>query len=67
LEKILEGQFSELSVEPLPVVRETGWKFRNVAKRRGCVPGSNLMVICEEDAHRAIESRRWFEVAVVGD
>jgi hypothetical protein len=25
------------------------------------------MVICEEDAHRAIESRRWFEVAVVGD
>jgi hypothetical protein len=31
LEKILEGQLSELSVEPLPVVRETGWKFRNVA------------------------------------
>jgi hypothetical protein len=32
LEKILESQLSELSVEPLQVVRETGWKLRDELK-----------------------------------
>jgi Uma2 family endonuclease len=61
LEKILESQLTEMSAEPLQVVRETGWKFHNAASGADSVPGPDLMVIREEDARRAIRTRRWFE------
>ncbi len=61
LERILETQLANLSEEPLQVVRETGWKFHNVASGVDSVPGPDLMVIREEDARRAIKNRRWFE------
>ncbi len=61
LERILENQLAELSAEPLHVARETGWKFHNAASGADSVPGPDLMVIRDEDARRAIKSRRWFE------
>jgi Uma2 family endonuclease len=61
LERILECQLGQLSREPLRVVRETGWKFRNAASGVDSVPGPDLMVIRERDARLAIQSRRWFE------
>ena len=61
LEKILEQQLTELSPEPLRVVRETGWKFHTAASGAESVPGPDLMVVRDEDARRAIRGRRWFE------
>ena len=61
LEKILENQLAELSAEPLYVARETGWKFHDLLSGADSVPGPDLMVIRDEDARRAIKSRRWFE------
>jgi Uma2 family endonuclease len=43
------------------VSREAGWKFHNAASGTDSVPGPDLMVIRDEDARRAIQSRRWFE------
>src|ERR1039457_1232084 len=59
LERILENQLAELSAEPLLVGGETGWKFHNAASGADSVPGPDLMVIRDEDAQRAIKSRRW--------
>ncbi len=61
LERMLEAQLAELSAEPLQVVRETGWRFHNTSTGADSVPGPDLMVIRDEDAQRAIKSRRWFE------
>ncbi|MGC2659094.1 MAG: Uma2 family endonuclease [Bryobacteraceae bacterium] len=61
LERILDAQLAELSAEPLQVVRETGWRFRDPASGIDSVPGPDLMVIREEDARRAIKNHRWFE------
>lgn len=61
LEGILESQLAELGAEPLHVARETGWKFHSTASGADSIPAPDLMVVREEDAQRAIKSRRWFE------
>lgn len=61
LAKILENQLPQLSPEPLRVVRETGWRFRNAITEVDSVPGPDLMVIRNKDAKHAIKTRRWFE------
>ncbi len=61
LERILETHLAHLSPEPLEVVRETGWTFRNPLSGIDSIPGPDLMVIRQEDARRASKSGSWFE------
>ena len=58
---VLRGKLPEISHEPLRVVMESGWKFRNPASGLDSVPTPDLMIVREADYRKALKQRGWFE------